>query len=354
MKKLNLILNFKNKTKFKMSSNKRSFNEMSEQKKVVHKRRTKLKLTLENAPLVKSIKDLIELGRSIKFYKNIDMSMLWNIIPYLEKLDEMVGMESLKETIFYQVIYYLQGMHVYNKEYLHTVIYGPPGCGKSTIGEIIANIYKAMNILSENSEFKKAGRDDFVAGYLGQTAIKTKKLLNSCIGHVLFIDEVYSLGPGEKDKDSFAKEVADVLTGFLSEHKNDFCCIVAGYEEEVNKCFFGMNHGLERRFPWIHRIESYKHKDLSRIFVNMVQKQKWSIAFDEKFLTEAISENKRQFLNSAGDVETFLTKCKMMHSKRVFSLSPEHKYILTKEDVNQAFEFLNKIKPKEEYPSIYV
>lgn len=336
-----------------MSSRKRSLIEM-EQKKVVHKRRIKLKLTLEDAPPVKSIKDLIELGRSIKYYKNLDTSMLWRITPHLEELDRMVGMESLKETLFYQVIYYLQGMHKKNEEYLHTVIYGPPGCGKTTIAEIIAKIYKAMNILSENSEFKKAYRDDFVAGYLGQSAIKTKKLLTSCIGHVLFIDEVYSMAPRSNDKDSFAKEVIDILTGFLSEHKNDFCCIIAGYEEEVNGCFFAMNRGLERRFPWVHKIQNYKNDELSKMFFQMVKKQNWDIAFDEKFITEVVGENKRHFIHAGGDIETFLTKCKMMHSKRVFSLNKEHKYILTKEDVNQTMEFLNKTKPKEEANPYYI
>lgn len=339
-----------------MSSNKRTLDEMPEQKSVVVCKRKKLKLTLEDAPPVKSIGDLIELGKSLKFYKNIDVSMLWNITPFLEELNSMIGMESLKETLFFQIIYYLQGMNVRNEEYLHTVIYGPPGCGKTTVAEIIAKIYKGMNILSEDSSFKKASRDDFIAGYLGQTAIKTKKLLNSCIGNVLFIDEVYSFGQKENDRDSYAKEVADILTGFLSEHKNDFCCIIAGYEEEVKSCFFGLNQGLERRFPWTHKITTYSNTDLTRIFFLIIEKQHWSVAFDEKFIVETIGENKRQFSNAGGDIETFITKCKMMHSKRVFGLENKHKYILTKEDVNEAIKFMNKNKPTDEdkYPSIYV
>ena len=168
-------------------------------------------------------------------------------------------MKCLKETVFYQILYYLQNMHLRDNssEYLHTMIYGTPGCGKTTVAQIIGKIYQTLGVLSRNGIFKIAHRDDFIAGYLGQTATKTQKLLKSCIGGILFIDEVYSLAPRENDKDSFSKEALDTLTAFLSEHKNDFCCIAAGYEEDVENCFFAMNKGLKRRFPWVHKIDNY-------------------------------------------------------------------------------------------------
>jgi SpoVK/Ycf46/Vps4 family AAA+-type ATPase len=333
--------------------------ENMEATKPIKKTKTRPKLKMEEAPPVKSIKDLIELSRSIKFYKNLDTIMLWKMTPYLQELETMIGMDSLKETVFYQIIYYLQGMHTKNKneEYLHTIIYGPPGCGKTTIAKIIGKLYQSMGILSPTGTFQVAYRDDFVAGYLGQTAIKTKKLLNSCIGGVLFIDEVYSLAPRNNDKDSFSKEAIDTITGFLSEHKNDFCCIIAGYEDEIVNCFFGMNKGLERRFPWIHRIPDYKSSELYQILMKMVKESNWETAFDEKTLTNVIENNKEFFKHAGGDIETFLTKCKMMHSKRVFSLGIEHKFILTKEDILEAVKFLeknNKIKEDDMSRLMYI
>jgi SpoVK/Ycf46/Vps4 family AAA+-type ATPase len=181
-------------------------------------------IILENAPPLNSLPDLVKLSQSIILYKNIDSIMLWRLSPYITELNNLIGMTSLKETIFDQILYYLQGMHLRNdsQEYLHTMIFGSPGCGKTTVAKIIGKIYQSLGILSRNGNFKIAYRDDFIAGYLGQTAIKTKKLLNSCIGGVLFIDEVYALAPRDNDKDSFSKEALDILTAFLSEHKNDF------------------------------------------------------------------------------------------------------------------------------------
>jgi len=317
------------------------------------RRRLKPRIKLEDAPPVNSIKSLIELGKSVKFYKNLDTVMLWRITPFLEELDKMIGMESLKETVFYQVIYYLQGMHTKNRneEYLHTVIYGPPGSGKTTIAKIIGKIYQAMNVLSSGGTFKVAYREDFVAGYLGQTAAKTKKLLTSCIGGVLFIDEVYALAPRQNDRDSFSKEAIDTINAFLSEHKNDFCCIVAGYEDEVHNCFFSMNKGLERRFPWIHRIAEYNSVNLWQIFNKMIKETEWETSVDEKTMVSFFEKHKKMFKNAGGDIETFLTKAKMFHSKRVFSMSKEHKFVLTITDINNAMNFLVKNnKPKDESP----
>jgi stage V sporulation protein K len=282
--------------------------------------------------------------------------MLRRVTPYLEKLDKMIGMESLKESIFYQVIYYLQRMNYKcgNEEYLNTIIMGSPGTGKTTVAKIIARIYQSLEVLSLNGPFRVAHRDDFIAEYLGQTAIKTTKLLKSCIGGVLFIDEVYSLAPMNKDSDSFSKEALDTLTAFLSEHKHDFCCIAAGYKDDIYKCFFNMNSGLERRFPWVHIIEPYSTSHLIQMFRKMLGDIEWDLNLEQNELENLFNSNKDLFKNAGGDVETFISKTKMVHSRRVFNLDQTQKFIITLDDCVNAIKFIrknNKINENDDRPN---
>ena len=324
----------------------------NKKKKITHP-----KLKIEMSPPVNNIKDLINIGKTLKFYKNIDVIILWQILPYLEELDAMIGMKSLKETVFYQIIYYLQNMHKKNKneEYLHTVISGKPGCGKTTVAKIIGKLYANLGILSrKDNTFTIGYRDDFVAEYVGQTAIKTRKFLESCLGGVLFIDEVYSMGPGKKDKDSFSKEAIDTICSFLSEHKNDFCCIIAGYKDDIKNCFFSVNQGLERRFPWRHNIEEYTTSDLCEIFKKMINEIKWYLheEIDNPYLINFFENNKNLFEHTGGSIETFISKLKMVHSKRVFCLEKEVKFILTYEDIKNGLEMTKKhseVVPKKTY-----
>ena len=164
------------------------------------------------------------------------MKNLHNIKEPLQKLKNMIGMNQLKTNIVDQILFFIQDLHNIsdkdNQDFMHTVIYGPPGTGKTEIAKIMGSIFSNLGILKRNI-FKKATRSDFVAGYLGQTAIKTRDLVNSWLGGVLFIDEAYALGNEEK-RDSFAKECIDTLCEALSDHKDEIMVIIAGYENELN------------------------------------------------------------------------------------------------------------------------
>jgi hypothetical protein len=218
----------------------------------------------------------------------------------------------------------------------------------TTVAKIIGQIYKSMGILSEKGTFRIAHRDDFIAGYLGQTAIKTQKLLESCIGGVLFIDEVYALGPGKDDRDSFSKEALDTLTSFLSEHKSDFCCIAAGYEKDIEKCFFSVNQGLKSRFTWIHNIEKYTPTELVDILFKMVGEMNWEMGASKKTVQKILEKEKELFKNAGRDIYTFIGKCKMAHSRRVFTLDKRHKFVLTKKDIEDGIKMVKTYSNKKE------
>jgi SpoVK/Ycf46/Vps4 family AAA+-type ATPase len=264
-------------------------------------------------------------------------------------LNNLVGLTNLKDSIFSQVIYYLQDMHKRNnsEEYLHTLLMGKPGCGKTTVAKIIAKIYQNLGVLSVNGPFKVAYRDDFVAGYLGQTAAKTQKLLKSCIGGVLFIDEAYALGAGVNDKDSFSKEAIDTITSFLSEHTKDFCCIAAGYEDDIKKCFLGANSGLESRFQWQHYIDEYTSDNLADIFIKNVKNIRWDLCVSREELINLIEENSKLFSSYGRDIINLISKSKIAHARRVFCLQQKHKFILTKEDILNGIKELEKHKKKD-------
>jgi Holliday junction resolvasome RuvABC ATP-dependent DNA helicase subunit len=300
------------------------------------------KIKFENLPPCSNLDDLINIGKTMKFYKNLDVVVLWDILPYLIDLQNMIGMKKVKESIFYQTIYYLQNMHKRNidGDYLHTIITGKPGTGKTTVAKIIGKIYQHIGVLSHNGKFRIAHREDMVGEFLGSTANKTKKLLTSCIGGVLFVDEVYALGPGQKDKDSYSKEAIDTICAFLSENKTNFCFIAAGYKDQIEKCFFSVNEGLRRRFQWIHHIEDYTPEDLCLIFLKMIYEMKWETKLENKVITEIIKENKDLFKDAGGSMENLFSKIKLVHSKRVFGLTMEHKFIIVEEDVKGAIEMM--------------
>jgi hypothetical protein len=221
----------------------------------------------------------------------------------------------------------------------------------TTVARILGKIYTSLGILSTKGEFRIAYRDDFIGEYIGHTAIKTRNLLQSCIGGVLFIDEVYSLAPRDKSRDSFSKEALDTLTAFLSEHKNDFCCIGAGYEKDIRECFFNMNSGLARRFPWVHHVDDYSPENLADIFIGMIQIMNWEMCVEKSDIVKIIRENKGMFSNHGGSVEVYLSKCKMAHARRVFGLDDDHKFVLTDEDLRVGMDMTRKMmKVDEEHP----
>jgi chromosomal replication initiation ATPase DnaA len=221
-------------------------------------------------------------------------------------------------------------------DYMHTVLYGPPGTGKTEVAKILGNIFCNLGVLKSNT-FKKVTRSDLVAGYLGQTAIKTREVIESAIGGVLFIDEAYALGNTEK-RDSFSKECIDTLCEALSDHKHELMVIIAGYEKELNDCFFSYNEGLSSRFTWRYKIESYDAVELRKIFEKIVRDNKWIFNERDTVKDEWFKSRCHYFKYFGRDIEIFFTKTKIAHGRRVFYMSENDRRILTIRDLDEGFE----------------
>ena len=302
---------------------------------------------------IKNINDLIKLTEEyplkIDTEYNINMAALHDIKTPLQDLNNMIGMDKLKDSIVDQILYFIQDFHrisnAKSQDFMHTVIYGPPGTGKTEIAKIMGRIFSNMGVLSRKY-FKKATRADLIAGYLGQTALKTQDVIKECIGGVLFIDEAYALGNPEK-RDSFAKECIDTLCEGLSDHKDNLMVIIAGYEAELKNCFFAYNQGLDSRFTWRFNTDDYNYQQLYLIFKKKVNDIGWKMK--ENKIKDTWFEDKMDYFKFFGrDIETLLAKVKIAHGRRVFCLPKEKKLILTLKDMNRGFDiFLNNNEVKE-------
>lgn len=280
---------------------------------------------------MKTLDELIEFCWT---FRGENWRKYWNMIPLLQELSDIVGMDDLKKEIVNMIVYY-GGDNQDEKEenLMHTVLYGPPGVGKTTIAHILAKIYTLLGYLSKGHVIK-AGREDFIGKFIGHSESKTTELLEEAKGGVLFIDEVYSMGHSDKT-DSFSKAAVDILNEFLTKNKKDFICIIAGYEQDIKNNFFSINKGLQRRFPWQFRIEGYSNEELYSMFELMLQKTSYKLIEKEKIKKWFIS-NQLKFEHFGGDIETILLKCKMTSSHRRFGTDEEK--IISFQDFKNAIE----------------
>lgn len=300
---------------------------------------------------INTIEDLIKVGDLFEkedfFEKNYSVNIegIHKMSGALKELQNMIGLLDIKRKIVKQILYFSQSLHNGESDMMHTVIQGPPGVGKTQLGEILSKIYLALG-LSKNSKFIKVKRADLIGKYLGHTAIKTQTMIDKANGGVLFIDEAYSLG-SIKNSDSYSKECLDTLNQNLSENKSNFICIIAGYEESLDTCFFSCNPGLRRRFNFEYTIEKYTSKDLINILKKKVIVNNWIISDDamcELNETKIVETNMNDFIYFGGDVERWFTNIKIEHAHRVFGKEYDLQKKLTWSDIQNGFKRFKKTK----------
>ena len=312
---------------------------------------------------VKSLVDLLHIINTHEYdaetQYNIDLKSLHAIKEEMTLLNEMIGMDSIKTAVMNQLLYFIQNLgsgDAGNGDFKHTVICGPPGTGKTEIAKLIGKMYSKVGIL-KNNVFKKVTRSDLIAGYLGQTAIKTQKVVTECIGGVLFIDEAYSLA-AQDGNDSFSKECLDTLCEALSDHKTDLMVIIAGYEDDLNGTFFKVNRGLESRFIWKFRMDPYTADELMRIFEKKIADNGWNLNIDTHILRAWFTRNHKKFVHYGRDMEQLFTYAKIHHSRRIYGKPTELRKKITIDDLTCAFDVFETNKKKEAVPdylqNIYV
>ena len=189
----------------------------------------------------------------------------------LDEMNSLVGMNDIKaevnELIKLVKFYKETGKDVLNRFSMHAIFSGNPGTGKTTLARIFGKIYKALGLL-ERGHIIETGKDGLVAGYVGQTALKTKEKIDKALGGVLFIDEAYALaGQGQYN---YGNEAIEVILKNMEDNRGKFAVIVAGYPENM-ETFLKMNPGLKSRFDKTLLFKDYKPETLYDICIQMLR-----------------------------------------------------------------------------------
>ncbi len=213
----------------------------------------------------------------------------------LQELDELIGMKSIKKQIHELValvrFYQETGRNTLNNFYLHTVFIGNPGTGKTTVARILTKIYKALGML-ERGHIIETDRQGLVAGFVGQTAIKTAEKIDEAKGGVLFIDEAYALTSntsGGAAHSDFGNEAIQTLLKRMEDQRGEFFVFVAGYPDNMEE-FLKANPGLNSRFDKVLKFEDYEPSELMEIAMYMFEEKGFK-------LRKAAREHMSSYLN---------------------------------------------------------
>jgi hypothetical protein len=247
----------------------------------------------------------------------------------LIKLKSMIGLTKVKTAIYEQLAYAITmaDKTKHTPPMLHTIITGVPGVGKSAIANIIANLLASISSIRKHPDklsafkipanslddyiekliasdivlgptdpvkFVKASRDDLIGKYSGHTAIKTKNVIKSAIGGVLYIDEAYQIINSDDGRDSFGRECLTTLNEAMSEHPDDLIVIFSGYDDAM-ETLFKTQPGLQRRFTWEFFVDPYSPNEIAQIFVKQMTDDDWVLESSLEDITKLIIDNPTRF-----------------------------------------------------------
>ena len=232
-------------------------------------------------------------GANISMMSNEElMTIVREDIPYdapqtvsvddcLKKLDGLVGLSGVKKeianlTAFLNLQIARGETNTFQGK--HYVFTGNPGTGKTTVARIMADIFKTLGVVARG-QLVEADRSKLVAGFSGQTAIKTNQLVDQAMGGVLFIDEAYTLK--SNDADSFGAEAIDTLLKRLEDDRGKFICIVAGYTDQMHD-FIDTNPGLKSRFTQTIHFDDYTPDELTEIFLHLASGKNFTVDEETK------------------------------------------------------------------------
>jgi len=277
----------------------------------------------------------------------------------LEELDALIGLENVKNSIRQNITFLRftklrqeKGFIDSSRLSLHSIFTGNPGTGKTTVVKMLGKIYHQMGLLSKG-HVVEVDRAALVGEYIGQTAPKTKKMIESARGGILFIDEAYALSRGEDDNKDFGKEVVEILLKEMSDGPGDIAIIGAGYPKQIRN-FIDSNPGLKSRFTEYFHFDDYLPEELYEIAVyaskqKEVQLSEDALVYLREQLTEAYRK-RNEYFGNARFVYAVIEEAKQNMGLRLMkrddfeSLTNDELSTLLLEDLQKVFQIENKKK----------
>ena len=241
----------------------------------------------------------------------------------MAQLDALVGLEEVKRDV--KNLINLVKVRQLRKENdlpvppmsLHMVFMGNPGTGKTTVARLVGGLYAAIGVLSKG-QLVEVDRSGLVAGYVGQTALKTQEIIKSALGGVLFIDEAYSLSSGGEN--DFGREAIETILKAMEDHRDDLIVIVAGYDEPMEK-FISSNPGLQSRFNKYFYFPDYNGEQLMAIFRGQCEKNGYALTPEAETAAVAmfteLYENRDDNFGNGRDVRNCFEDMIVRQSNRV-------------------------------------
>ena len=283
----------------------------------------------------------------IKYHPHIPVDDKLLAASMLE-LEELIGMDPIKkelQELVELVSYYRSvGKSVLNNFNFHTIFIGNPGTGKTTVARILTKIYKALGIL-ERGHMVETDRQGLVAGFVGQTALKTTERIDEAMGGVLFIDEAYALTSGGFGGSSadYGNEVVQTILKRMEDQRGEFFVFAAGYPDNM-EVFLKANPGLRSRFDKILRFEDYSEDELFRIALKMMSDKGYKASDEAQFHLKSYLSFLRQYrdryFGNARTVRTVVNQAIKNQNLRLAGLDKDHRldlHLIKLEDV-QEFE----------------
>ena len=250
----------------------------------------------------------------------------------LGELNQLVGLDVVKEEI--ENLVNLLRVQQMRKDLglsnagtsRHMVFYGNPGTGKTTVARLLAGIYGELGLLP-TGQLVEVDRSGLVGGYVGQTAIKTKEVIDQAVGGVLFVDEAYTLTQN-KGQNDFGPEAVETILKAMEDYRDELVVIVAGYTD-LMKDFLKTNPGLTSRFNYFIEFPDYTPQELVDILKLMCRKNEYTLSEEAEAkaleIFTARCENKPENFANAREVRNFLEKAMLKHAARVTKLPKEER-----------------------------